>query len=74
VSSAIARGQISDLFLVLALPSPPYPAPGRRPPLIGRSCSGEPATNSYYTTDGTTFVPLPFCELVFSLIVAEPLR
>jgi hypothetical protein len=74
VDGAIARGEVSDLFLVLALPSRPYPGPSNRPPLTGRSCSGVQATNSFYSTDGATFVPLPFCEHVFSLIVAEPLR
>jgi hypothetical protein len=74
VSSALSRGEANDLFLVLALPSRPFPGPSNRPPLTGRSCSGVPETNSFYSTDGAAFVQLPFCEHVFSLIVAEPLR
>jgi hypothetical protein len=72
VARGIARGEIRDLFLVLAIPPPPYPGPSGKPPLIGLTCHfGQRDTLSYYTLDGVTFVPQPFCETNFSLIVAE---
>ena len=72
VSDGIASGQIGDLFVVLAIPPPPYPGPSGMPPYVGLSCHAERDTLSYFTLDGQTFRPLRFCELLFSLIVAEP--
>jgi hypothetical protein len=72
VREGIASGQIADLFLVLAIPPPPYPGPSGMPPFAGVSCHAERDTLSYVTLDGMTFQPLSFCELLFSLIVAEP--
>src|SRR5262249_54006776 len=73
VSHGIARGEIENLFLVLAIPPPPYPGPSALPPLVGLRCHFERReTLSYSTLDGVTFIPNDFCELLFSLIVAEP--
>jgi hypothetical protein len=73
VSDGIARGEIENLFLVLAIPSPPFPGPNAQPPLLALSCHFDRRqTLSYFTLDGVTFIPLSFCEILFSLIVAEP--
>jgi Matrixin len=72
VSDEISRGAIENLFLVLEIPPPPYPGPSAQPPLLGLSCHHQRETLSYYTLDGVTFIPLRFCEVLFSLIVAEP--
>jgi hypothetical protein len=73
VAHGIARGEIDDLFLVLAIPPPPYPGPSGKPPLVGFTCHfGVPDTLSYFTLDGVTFQPLTNCESLLLLIVAEP--
>jgi hypothetical protein len=72
VSRGMARGEIGDLFVALAIPPPPYPGPSGQPPLLGFSCHEGRDTLSYFTLDGVTFQPLFFCEVLFSLIVAEP--
>jgi hypothetical protein len=57
----------------MAIPEGPYPGPSGLPPFLGRWCHASVrATLSYATLDGVTFRPLSFCELLFSLIVAEP--
>ena len=58
---------------MLAIPPPPYPGPSNQPPYVGFSCHFDVReTLSYYTLDGVTFNPFTFCEVLFSLIVAEP--
>lgn len=79
VMAGIADGSITNLFLVLRVPTTtPYPGVSNQPPLIGLD-GGVPMNDvpifglSYTSTDGgQTFNRLNTFNLRFSLVVSEP--
>ncbi len=77
VRQKIARGDIQNLFLVLRVPTPPYPGVSAKPPYI--LVDGGNATNdvpifglSFTSPDGVTFTRNNSFNFRFSLIVAKP--
>jgi len=82
VRNGIASGEITNLFLVLRLPTAtPFPGISNRPPLIGLDGSGS-ATGlpndapmfgfSYVSTNGVTFNRVNNFNFRFSLVLSEP--
>lgn len=78
VQQGVASGAISNLFLVLRVPTT-QPFPGNVPPLIG--LDGFTAVNdvpifplSYVSRDGVTFGRDPRGNFRFSLALSEPVR
>lgn len=77
VLEGVANGTITDLFLVLRVPSTtPFPGISGRPPLIG--LDGGVASNdvpifglSYTSTDGVTFSRNSTFNFRFSLVLSE---
>ncbi|MEK6279609.1 MAG: hypothetical protein AABN95_04575 [Acidobacteriota bacterium] len=82
VREAIANGEITNLFLVLRLPTAtPFPGISNRPPLIGLDGSGSvtglpndvPMFGfSYVSTNGVTFNRVNNFNFRFSLVLSEP--
>lgn len=79
IRRAIARGDITNLFLVLRVPSTtPFPGVSAQAPFIG--LDGVPGgTNdvaifnlSYFSTDGVSFALDPRFNFRFSLVLSQP--
>ena len=78
IRAGIASGEITDLFMVLRLPTTtPFPGVSNFPPLIG--LDGGVAMNdvpifglSYLSTNGVTFNRVNTFNFRFSLILSEP--
>ena len=69
VQSLLTANAVTDLFLVLEVPAPPFPGFSGIPPLIGLDTVGPFSGNSFISDDGgATFNPVTTFDFAFLLV------
>jgi hypothetical protein len=72
VRSGIAGGTITDLFLVLRIPTTaPYPGVSGQPPLVGLSTAAPIFGQSYFSNDGMLWTRRTDLNFRFSLVLSD---
>ena len=73
IRAGIANGTIQNLFLVLQIPTAPFPGVSHQPPLIGISSQAPILGRSYLSTNGgLTFTRRNDFNFRFSMILSQP--